>query len=806
MQLLQDLRFAARLFRKHFAFTAIAVLTLALGIGANTAIFSVIYSVLLQPLPFGEPERLVQIWESRLEQGWDRASVAPANFWDMRDMQRAFEDIGTYAGRSVNLTGFEYPERLDGGYVSAGFFRILQTPPLLGRTFLPGEDQPGGDNQVAVLGHAFWLSRFNGDPEIIGTTLTLNDQAYTVVGVLPPGSPWLNYADVFMPYVRDPDATRMSFELAVIGRMRPGVTMEVAREDLESVARRLEEMYPEQVAGIGITIGPSSEWVADDDLRRALWILLGAVAFLLLIACVNLANMLLARATGRLRETAVRAALGADRGRIARQVLTESVILGLVGAAAGLLLAVWLIELVKGFDPGGIPRLQHASLNPWVLSFTVFAGLLTGVLSGAMPAIQLPRVAFSTALREGDRGVSGNRSQKRLRSGLVAAEVALSLILLIGAGLLIRSFAEVMGVERGFQSDSRLIFAVSLPNAYGDVQATQLRSDFLERIYGIPAVRSAAALSTRPLIGGSTGMGILPSSQPEEPDEDVPWANWLLVTPDYFRTMGIGLQRGRGLDDRDRFDVEEGRLLGGVVISERLAGRLFPGENPIGRRVDLWRGQGSLEAEIVGVAASARERGLDSDPTLAVYLPYEGVSWSPIYFVVHTAGDPTTIVPSLRAQLAQLDAGLPISRVQTLDDLVTDSVATRRFNMLLLAVFAATALLLALAGIYGVQAYSVGRRTSEIGVRVAMGATPDRIVSQIVKQAMVPAGLGIIVGLAGALALSRLLSGLLFGVGAIDLITYGAVALLLAAAALLSCYVPALRALRIDPVRALREE
>jgi predicted permease len=794
------------LLRKHLGFTAIAVVTLALGIGANTAIFSVIYSVLLRPLPFGEPDRIVQVWESRVEQGWTRASVAPANFWDFRDMQRTFEDLGTYQGRSVNLTGYEYPERLDGGYVSAGFFRILQVSPVLGRTFLPGEDQPGDGNLVALLGNEFWRSRFNADPDIIGTTLTVNDLQYTIVGVLPPGRPWLNYADIFMPYVRDPAATRQSFELAVIGRMKPDVTSETAHEDLSSVARRLEEQYPEEIAGIGVSIGSSSEWVANDDLRRALWILLGAVAFLLLIACVNLANMLLAKATGRMRETAVRAALGADRGRITRLVLTESLLLGLVGAAAGLLLAVWLIDVVRGFDPGGIPNLQEAGLNPWVLAFTIFVGVATGVLSGVVPAIQMPRVDFSSALREGDRGVSGTRGQKRLRSSLVAAEVALSLILLVGAGLLIRSFGQVMGVERGFQTDSRLIFAVSVPDSYDDAQESQLRRDFLERVRGVPVVRSAAAVSMRPVVGGSTGMGILPSRQPEEPDEDVPWATWRMVTPEYFRTMSIPLLRGRGFDERDGLDAESMTINGGVIISERLAARLFPGEDPIGLRVDLWRGQGSLEAEIIGVVGNMRERGLDRDPTLAVYLPYRGLGWSPNYFVVHAAGDPTAVVPTLRAQLAELDPGLPISRVQTLDELISDSVATRRFNMFLLAIFAGVALLLALAGIYGVQSYSVTRRTSEIGVRVAMGATPDRIIKQIIRQGMVPAVLGIVIGLIGAFILSRLMSDLLFGIAASDVITYAGVAVLLTVTALISCYLPALRALRIDPVIALREE
>ena len=363
-----------------------------------------------------------------------------------------------------------------------------------------------------------------------------------------------------------------------------------------------------------------------------------------------------------------------------------------------------------------------------------------------------------------------------------------------------------MGVERGFRTESRLIFAVSVPDSYDNAHQTQLRSDFLERVTGLPVVRSAAAVSGRPVVGGSTGMGILPASQPEEPDEDVPWATWRMVTPDYFKTMGIPLLRGRAFDERDGVDTETMTLSGGVIISDRLAGRLFLGEDPIGRTVDLWRGQVPMEAEIIGVVANMRERGLDRDPTLAVYLPYRGLSWSPVYFVVHTANDPTAIVPTLRAQLAELDAGLPISRVLTMDELVTDSVATRRFNMFLLSIFASVSLLLALAGIYGVQAYTVTRRTSEIGVRIAMGATPDRIIKQIVRQGMVPAVFGIILGLIGAFVLSRLMSNLLFGVVASDFLTYAGVALLLGAAALVSCYLPALRALRIDPVTALREE
>jgi putative ABC transport system permease protein len=787
---------------KYPAFTAVALVTSALGIGANTAIFSIMYSVLFTPLPFGQPDRLVQIWESRLDRGWDRASFTHANFWDLRDLNSTFEDLGTLKHTSFNLTGFDYPERLRGGRISAGFFRILRVAPTLGRTFLPGEDQPGEENRVALLGNEIWRSRFAADPEIIGTPLRLDGESFTVVGVLPPGEPWLDSADVFVPLVQTTDADRVSFELAAIGRLAPGASMESARSDLEAVCGRLAEMYPNTNAGMGISMAPASDWIAGDNLRRALWILMGAVGFLLMIACVNLINLLLAKATGRMRELAVRAVLGAGRGRIARQVLTESLVLGVIGGSLGLLLAVWGIDAFKAMDPGGIPRIAEIGINKWVLAFTLLTALVTGAVSGSFPAFQMPRSDFISALRDGGRSVAGSPAQKRIRSSLVAAEVALSLVLLIGAGLLIRSFNELLRVERGFQVENRLFVAVNLPSSDNeDARTRELLSQFLLRARSLPQVQSAAAVSGRPLVAGSTGMGIGAADQTEDPGGNVPWASWRLITDGYFRTMGIPLLKGRSFDERD----EIGKPWR-AIISQRLAELLWPGEDPIGRQAVLWKGQSGNVAEIVGVVGNMRERSLASDPTLAVYLPYYGAGWSPVNFVLHTEGDSMAIVPALRSLLVEINPNLPLSNIRSMDQILSSSVASSRLNTLLLTIFAGVALVLALAGIYGVLAYSVARRTSEIGVRVAMGASPSGVLRMIMSQGMVPVLFGILSGIIGALALSRFLSSMLFGIMPSDPLTYVAVALLLVATALLSCYLPALRALTINPVTALRNE
>lgn len=799
--LMQDLRLGLRALLKSPGYAAVAILTLALGIGANTAIFSVIHSVLIQPLPFAEPDRLVQIWETRLERDWDTVSISPPNFWDFRDMSSSFEDLVAYVGASVNLTGDDYPERLSAGLVSAGFFRVLRVEPVHGRIFLPGEDEPANENRVVLLSHDFWRSRMGSDPDLVGGELTINGEVREIVGILPDGEPYLDSRDVFLPFVRDPEANRANHILRMIGRLEADATIDSARADLEAISAQLADQYPDVNGGMGVRFIPSDEWLASSGLRQQLWVLMGAVAFLLLIACVNLANLLLARATGRRREVAISAALGASRGRIVRRALTESALLGFLGAGAGLLLAYWGIAIFKTVEPGNLPRVEQVGINVTVLGFTLVVSILTGVAAGILPALQAPQAALTSALSEGERGVAGGRAQRRVRGLLVTAEVALSLMLLIGAGLLVRSFAELQQVDRGFQAENRLTYEINLPPSYREdnTGTWQFLQEYLGRVEALPRVVSASAVSMRPIRGGTTNMGIVREEMFGD-EEAIVLADWRQITPAYFRTMGIPLLRGRLFTEQDK--MEPGA---GIIISEALADRLWPGEDPIGRRAFMWTDPDAA-GEVIGVVGNMRERGLERDPTRAVYLSYNLGSWSPVNFVVHTQVDPYPVVPELRALLAEIDPNLPIARIQTIDELVIDRVSGRRFNMLLMAVFAGVALLLALAGIYGVLAYAVSQRASEIGIRVALGASPQRVLRLIVAQGMLPAGIGIAIGLIGALWLSRFMASLLFGIDAIDPLTYMAVALLLAAAAVVSCYLPARRALRVDPVTALRQE
>jgi len=799
----QDLRFAFRQLFKRPVFSAIALGMLALGIGANTAIFSVVYAVLLKPLPFQEPERIVRIWESRIEQGWEQASVAPGNFWDLREMNRAFEDLGAYRFSSANLTGIDHPERLNLGRVSSGFFgQVLGVRPVAGRTFLPGEDQPGEENRVALLGNQFWHNRFGGDPSVLESTLTLDGESYTVVGVLPPGRPWLDYADVYVPMVQDPNDTRSSFELAVIGRLRTGTPLEAGLSDLEGVALRLEEIFPADLAGIGITMAPSSEWVATPETRRALWLLLGAVGFLLMIACVNLANLFLARATGRVREIAIRASAGASKGRLIRQGLTESLLTSLLGAGLGFGLAVWGIDALTAMAPGQIPGLSEVTLNAWILLFTLGAGVLTGVITGIVPALQASGEDAALTLRAGGQSIAGNRLQSRLREGLVAAEVALSLILLVGAGLLIRSFGELMAADRGFETENRLVASVNLPDSYGSGEAADFNRQLLERVSALPPVISTAAVHIRPLAGGSTGLGFVRPDDPE-PEGGIPWASWRLITPGYFETIGVPVLRGRAFTQDDMVPIGEGTIP--VLISQRVAEQLWSGEDPIGRVMTLWAGQGGVPGEVFGVVGDMRERGIDADPTLAVYLPYVAAGWPPD-IVIHTSGEPTAVIPALRSILSEMDPNIPLSDIATLEEMVGQSVGSQRFLMVLVGIFASLALLLALAGVYGVQSYSVAQQTPEIGVRVALGASKPQILKKVIFQAMRPAFIGVAVGLGGAFALSRLIANLLFQVETSDPATYAGVGALLLVTALLSSWLPARRASKVDPVIAFRAE
>ena len=803
MAIFRDIQHGVRTLRRVPGLVIVAVITLALGIGANTTIFSVIYSVLLNPLPFPASDRVVQVWMAFPERGIDRTSWSHGHFWDAREMAGTFEELGAVEFGDINLTGTGDPEKLDAVRVNAGFFQVLGVRPVAGRVFRAGEDAPGQDHNIAVLTHRFWVRRFGGDPAVVGRTLTLNGTPHQVIGVLPPGTPFLDWTDVFRPLVRAPKAQRGSWELLGIGRLKPGVTLEAARADLQRVNKVLAERYPDSSRGMSAAVAPIDELVAGDTTRRALWVLLGAVGFLLLIACVNLTNLLLAKAAGRTREIALRSALGASQRRIVSLLVAESLILSLTGAAVGLLLAVWIVDLLRASDASGIARLQEIRINGWVLAFTTMVSVTTGVLTGLMPALNASRADLAPALREGERGVAGTPRQRRLRAALVGAEVALTLMLLVGAGLLFRSFTALLQVDRGFQTEHRVLVELNLPQRYladDGKPANQFVQDFEARVRTLPQIISVASVSGRPMSPGSTGMGIVAAQRADE-TRDIPWASWRLITRDYFKTLGVPLLKGRTFDEHDII-AKPWR----IIVSQRLAELLWPGQDPVGRQAILWRGQGNRPAEVIGVVGNMRERGLSEPPTLAVYLPAYGSGPDHMFLAIHTTASTATLVPNLRATLSNIDPDLPLSNLRTIDEIVSASTASRRFTLVLLSAFAALALALSLVGIFGVTSYSVSRQTAEIGVRLALGASHDRVLRFIVVQGMKPVLIGVTAGLAGALVLSRLLASLLFNVTAYDPVTYAGVVVLLLATALVACVVPARKALGIDVVSALRAE
>ena len=623
-----------------------------------------------------------------------------------------------------------------------------------------------------------------------------------MIGVLPPGTPWLDFAEVFVPFIRRTDANRNSWEYVGVGRIKQGVTYEAAFADLERVAKELETRYPVN-KGMGATMARSSTWVASDQLRQTLWILLGAVGLLLLIACVNVTNLLLARAAARQRESAVRTALGATRADLARERLTESMIFSVAGAGLGLLLALGILRFLTTVGPVGIPRLDEVALNGWVVAFAVGVTLLVGVLTGLAPAIHAPVGQVMTAMRQGQRGSVGDRRQDRTRGLFVGAEVAIALMLLVGAGLLVRSLMQVLTVDRGFQTERRLLLTVSIPSAYGEERMQQTVQNILARLDTLPELVSSAAVSGRPLSRGSTGLGLAAADRPDMPDSAVPWASWRIVTKDYFKTMGLPLIAGRGFTEQD--------VIGKpwrTVISKRAADVLWPGQNPIGRTAILWKGQNQRQGEVIGVVADMRERGLEADPTIAVYFPAYGdaMATTTLQLVTQTKGKPEDAVPAVRTAVASVDPGLPISSIRTLEELVTTSVATRRFTMTLLVTFAGLALVLALAGVYGVLAYSITRRTQEIGVRLALGAEHGRVLRSTILRGLRPVLIGMLIGLGLSFWLSRFMTTLLFGVTTNDASTYVAVTLALLVTAVFSCYIPARQVLRVDPTVALRAE
>lgn len=786
----------------------LAISMLALGMTASTVIFSVFYAALVRPLPFREPDRLVQIWETRLNRDIDQASPSEANFWDVKARNGSFEEVAAAHDDEFNMTGMGEPEKVKVLEVSPNFFRTLGVQPVLGRDFRAEDARDGWNTHVALIGHKYWLSRFGGQQDIVGKTLRLNDHIYTIAGVLPPGEPWID-KQLYVPFGYHADANRGSWEFSMIARLKPGATVESARADLQMVASALGRDYKRDDEGIGFRIESSRRWLASSETRVALWVLLAAVVLLQVIACVNVANLLLARGLARQREIAVRTALGASRGRLIRFVMMESLLISFCGTVSGLLGAFFALPAIQQLDLKVIPRLGEAQLNLWVLSFAAISAVATGVLAGLAPALQAPTTRIAARLREGDRQTV-SRGQNRLRAILVTGEVALSFLLLTGAGLLTRSFSQLAKEKLGFQTENRLVFAVSMPGSYAEKGVgKQFLDQFLPQIAALPGVEAVGGVNTRPVEGWDPGMAIDSSTRAEsQANHAPPWAGWRIVTPGYFRAVGLPLLRGRVFDEHDPSVWAEPGMpqpARRVILCERLAKTLFADGDPIGKSVALWKGQSSGSAEVIGVVADSHERGPKSGDTFTVYLPY-GRNALTSEFVVHTRGNPLNLVGPIRSILGKLDANLPLTDLRSFEEVVNLSLSPQKFNTIVLSIFGGLALLLAVAGIYGVLSYSMSRRTAEIGLRVALGASGASILRLTVLQGMGPVLAGVVLGAVGASALSHSFAALLFGVKPFDLATYTAVTALLLITAVAASYVPGRRAMRVDPIVALRNE
>ncbi len=799
----KDIRYGVRSLLKHPGFTAIAVITLALGIGANTAIFSVVNAVLLRPLPFDDPERIVWLWDTQ-----PQLPTAPASlpdFLDWKEQNRSFEHLAAFQSGNMFLDAGDGTSDTRVGLVTPEMFSLFHVSPILGRTFTDEETLPGR-NRVAVLSHSMWRNRFGSDPNVLGRTIQLSGAAHTIIGVMPAGFSYPDRAELWRPLRIDPaKLDRGPHYLRVVGRLKPGVTLAQAQADMSAIAGRLAQQYPEKIAGHGVKLERLTDVIVG-DIGLALFVLLGAVGFVLLIACANLANLMLARVGARQKEIAVRTALGASRLRIVRQLLTESILLAVSGGAAGLLLATWAVSWLVSLSPDTIPRVNEISVDPRVAGFTLLISVATGVLFGLAPALQVSRPDLTDALKESGRTTAGLR-RNRLRGALVVSEVALSLVLLVGAGLMIRSFAKLNQVDPGFNPARVLTLGVTLlPSKYpADEQVAQLYSQILERAAAAPGVVSAGAISELPLSGGNTSDYFTIEGRPAIAKEAEPLTEYRVVTPRYFESMGIPLLSGRdfaGTDTRQSPNV--------VVINDAFARRHFAGENPLGHRIKL-QGQERDPFLIVGVVGNVRDIGLDEQPTPEAYVPFLQDPLSQTYqrsmrIVARTISDPRDVAGSLRSALTSIDKSLPVYEIKPMTKYLRDSLSRRRFSLVLLSVFGGVALTLAAVGVYGVISYGVTQRTHEMGIRMALGAQSRDVLKLVVRQAMMLALGGVGIGLLAALALTRLMKSLLFDVGATDPLTFAVIALLMTLIALLACLFPARRATKVDPLAALRYE
>jgi predicted permease len=807
--LLRDLSYSVRRLRKSPAFTAVVLVTLALGIGANTAIFSVVNTVLLRALPYRAPAGLVSIEHFYPSFNDMEAPVSARGFRDYRDKTSSFESVAVETQFGANLTGSGDPERVPGVRVSGDWFQTLGVSPLYGRALTRDDDQPGKEH-VVVLSHGAWTRLFASEPSAVGRSIELNGETYQIVGVMPAGfrSFFSRNADLFVPLALAPAAFNSGYTneyLNSVARLRPGVPLARAQAEMTTFAENLKKENPNNFSPTWTLKVRGLDDLSSGRIRPVLLVLLGAVGFVLLIACANVANLLLARAAVRMKEIAIRAALGADRASLIRQLLIESVLLALGGGVLGLVLAQWSVKSLVALNPG-LPRANEVGIDAGVMLFTLVISVVTGLLFGLAPALQSSRTNLQETLKDGTRSGAADLAGRSVRRGLVVAEVALSLTLLVGAGLLIKSVMKLQGVDPGFDPRNVLVFNIALPAVkyQSDTSLALFSEQLMPRLNGLPSVKAAGTTSVIPFGGGWSTASFTIEGLTVPPGQNGPWGDIRVVTPRFFEALRIPLVKGRLFTDQDRLGAP--RV---AVIDEQFVKKYFPNTDPIGKRITFGARPGATDSTwitIVGVVGHAAHEGLDAEPRIQYYFPYAQSAGRSMTVAIRTAGNPTAVLAAARDAVHSVDRNVPLSGIRTMTELVDSSVGQRKLSMVLLGVFSGIALLLASLGIYGVMSYSVAQRTRELGIRMALGAARPRVLALVVGQGMALAGLGVAIGLVSAFAVTRFLSSQLFGVGATDPSTFVGVSLLLVGVAFLASLLPAMRATRVDPVAALRDE